>query len=338
MQITAQTLAKIVGKTANENMSSVAGALTVYGSTTGLDLPHRLAHFIAQVAHESGGFHYDRELWGPTPAQQGYDTRKDLGNTPERDGDGKKNAGRGPIQLTGGHNIRAFHSWCIDQGYKPPDFAKNPDAINTDPWEGLSAIWYWTVGNPTGKSLNRFADANDIETITKRINGGLNGFADRLNWYTRASLVLLGYGPTQIKLFQREAQIAGLLPADEPGKPPQVDGDAGPKTRSALHLSLAKLSHVPTALVSAAPVVETVETAVVPAGAEKTLWQRITAISGAVGFGGAGLASVFTSLDQTGIFILLGIGALALVVLYIRGERIAARARSVLKAFESTES
>lgn len=338
MQITAETLAKIVGKKANANMSSVAGALTVYGPGDGLDLPHRLAHFIAQVAHESGGFHYDRELWGPTPAQERYDTRTDLGNTPERDGDGKKNAGRGPIQLTGGHNIRAFYSWCVDQGYKPPNFPNNPDMINTDPWEGLSAIWYWTVGNPTGRSLNRFADANDIETITKRINGGLNGFDDRLNWYTRTALVLLGYGPTQIKEFQRDAQIAGLLPADVPGKASQVDGDAGPKTRSALHMSLAKLSQAPAGLVSPAPVVEKVETAVVPAGAEKTLWQRITAIFGAVGFGGAGFASLFTNLDQTGVFILLGVGAVALLVLYVRGERIASRAKEILKAFDGVGS
>lgn len=334
MQISTATLSRITGKAVNANMNSVVIALQEFGPAAGLDKPHRVAHFIAQLAHESAAFRYDREVWGPTPAQERYDIRVDLGNTPERDGDGKKNAGRGPIQLTGAYNIRRFHEWCIAQGYKPPDFPANPDLINSDPWEGLSAIWYWTIGNPTGKSLNRFADANDIETITKRINGGLNGFADRINWYVRTSLVLLGYGPDSVKAFQVDAQRQGLLPADQPGKASQVDGDPGPKTRAAMHMTLAKLSEAPTPAVKAAPVAVETEVAVVPKGAQNTLAQRAVGLVGVV----APAAGLFAGFNQTGIMIMVGLGILAVVVLLIRGEQIAARAKAVLKSFDEPVS
>ena len=66
--------------------------------------------------------------------------------------------------------------------------------MNTDPWEGLGPIWYWDSGNPTGESLNVYADEANHEMVTRRINGGLNGYADRLARYTRAALVLLGFG------------------------------------------------------------------------------------------------------------------------------------------------
>lgn len=251
MQVTNAQLTKIAGgKPRKENVNSVVIALDGYGQKTGLDRPHRLAQFLAQLAHESGGFVYDREIWGPTAAQKGYEGRKDLGNTVK--GDGKKFAGRGPIQVTGRGNVTRFKAWCAQQGLNPPDFVVNPDLINTDPWEGLSAVWYWDAGNPTGKSLNVLADRNDIEMITRRINGGLNGYADRLHRYTRAALVLAGYEPTAVKAFQTAAQKAGLLPK---GKD-QLDGIDGPKTRAALHLILAQES---TGRVSPAPVTESVE-------------------------------------------------------------------------------
>lgn len=252
MQITAAQIAKIAGgRPDKSNINSIVIALDEYGPRTGLDKPHRLAHFIAQLAHESGRFKYDREIWGPTAAQRKYEGRKDLGNTVK--GDGKKFAGRGPIQITGRSNVKRFHAWCTKEGLAPPDFVTDPDLINTDPWEGLSAIWYWAAGNPTGKSLNAFADTNDIEMITRRINGGLNGFDDRVALYTRAALVLAGYEPIDVKAFQTDAQKAGLLPK---GKE-QLDGVAGPKTRAAMHMRLAQ-EH-PAVNVSASPVTEQVD-------------------------------------------------------------------------------
>lgn len=66
------------------NLNSVMMALSKYGSEFGLDLPHRVVAFLAQLMHESGSFKYDREIWGPTPAQERYDTRSELGNTPAK--------------------------------------------------------------------------------------------------------------------------------------------------------------------------------------------------------------------------------------------------------------
>lgn len=328
MSVSASQLAKIVGKPANGNMVSIEVALDAYGERFGLTAPHRLAHFVAQLAHESGGFRYDREVWGPTPAQARYDQRVDLGNTPERDGDGERNAGRGPIQVTGGANLREFTAWArknIDPA--APDFFGNPDLINTDPWEGVSAIWYWST-----RKLNTYADANDIEMITRRINGGLNGFPDRLNWYVRAALVLAGYAPDALKSFQIDAQRAGLLPADQAGKPTQIDGVAGPKTRSALHMTLAKTSPYKVAqLVQAAPVVEEVETPVVvaPKGAENTLWTRLNGLWLA-------LAVPFTSFadlpTEWKVALVLGV-VLSIAFLLWKGEKIAARVKAVVKAF-----
>ncbi|WDA37873.1 glycoside hydrolase family 19 protein [Sphingobium sp. YC-XJ3] len=131
-----------------------------------LDNGLRLAHFLAQVAHESGGFRYMEEIWGPTEAQKRYEGRKDLGNTVK--GDGSLFRGRGPIQITGRANYEEYGNaiglWLTDK----PTLAAIP-AI------GLHiACEYWKR-----KGLNAWADADDVLTITKKINGGVNGLADR---------------------------------------------------------------------------------------------------------------------------------------------------------------
>lgn len=222
-----QLIAVSLGSPGRENVDSIVNALATYGEIVGLNRPHRVAHYIAQLAEESGGFHYDHELWGPTAAQKGYDTRTDLGNTAAVDGDGYLYRGRAGIQITGLANYRAFRDWAMVQGLKPPNFVINPDAVTTDPWEGLVPIWFWS-----SRGLNAYADANDITAITRRINGGLNGLTERLNYYTRIGLVLLGYAPNDIRGFQRTAQIA-------------VDGIAGPGTRAAIHAALLKLPAAP---------------------------------------------------------------------------------------------
>lgn len=196
--------------------------LAEYGPRASLNQPHRLAHYVAQVMHESGAFNHDREIWGPTAAQKRYEGRKDLGNTVK--GDGSKFRGRGLIQITGRANRRAFTKWARQIDPKAPNFEANPEAVVTDPWEGLGPIWYWDSGNPDSRSLNRYAGDNNIEMVTRRINGGLNGYADRLSWYTKVALVLLGYGAKDVKRFQKDHPDAG-----------QADGIAGEKTRMALH-------------------------------------------------------------------------------------------------------
>lgn len=185
--------------------------------------PARLAHYVAQMMHESSRFRYDREIWGPTPAQKRYDTRTDLGNSPEKDGDGKKYSGRTVIQITGKSNYKQFTSWCRKLDSGAPDFVGNPELVNTDPWEGLGPLWYWST-----RKLNAPADKNLLEKVTRKINGGTNGLADRYQCYDRAALVLLGYSPTDVRSFQ---EAHGLKP----------DNISGLNTRAALHTALQQL-------------------------------------------------------------------------------------------------
>lgn len=216
----AQVRAAALSRVNDANLNSVMVSLDRYADDLGMNKPHILAQYFAQMGHESGDFRYDSEIWGPTPAQARYDTRTDLGNTPEKDGDGYLYRGRTGGQLTGKDNYRQFRDWCRSQGYNPPDFVAEPDLVNTDPWEGLVPLWYWSSRN-----LNRWANEGDIETITRKINGGKNGLADRMDRYGRVALVLLGYRPDNVRQFQADHRL-------------EVDGDVGPKTRAALHLAL----------------------------------------------------------------------------------------------------
>ena len=210
------------------NMRSVLAGLERFGQAAGLDRPHRFAHYLAQLAHESGRFRYDEEIWGPTPAQRRYEDHADLGHGPAVPGEAFAFRGRAGIQLTGRANYRAFRDWCrrrVDAG--TPDFEEDPDAVTTDPWEGLAPIWYWDAGNPTGRSLNAFAEDNNVEAVTRKINGGLNGFEDRLSLYTRAALVLLSYRLERgaVLDYQRDAGFTGR----------DLDDIPGPRTRAAMH-------------------------------------------------------------------------------------------------------
>lgn len=128
--------------------------------------PLRLAHFMAQLGHESGGFRYMEEIWGPTPAQRGYEGRADLGNTQAGDGFGYK--GRGPIQITGRANYRRFGRKIGIDLERHPELAAIP-SIGL-----LTACAYWA-----DKGLNALADRDDVEGVTRKINGGTNGLADR---------------------------------------------------------------------------------------------------------------------------------------------------------------
>jgi putative chitinase len=142
-----------------------------------IDSRIRICHFLAQVLHESGCFKYNEEIWGPTPTQRNYEGRKDLGNCFE--GDGYKFRGRGYIQLTGRANYKAASA---EFGQ---DLIANPDLVSQFPLVAYTAGWYWKT-----HVLNSFADADDILSITKKINGGTNGLDDRKKWLEKSKLVL----------------------------------------------------------------------------------------------------------------------------------------------------
>lgn len=126
------------------------------------------AHFLAQIAHESGNFVYNKEIWGPTPSQKRYEGRLDLGNTQK--GDGSRFRGRGLIQITGRANYEAYSKAT----YGDLRAVDNPKMLEELPDAALAAGWFWE-----SKRINPLADRDDVVAVTKRINGGLNGLADR---------------------------------------------------------------------------------------------------------------------------------------------------------------
>ena len=141
----------------------------------------RIAAFIAQIGHESGQFRYVREL-GNDQYLSKYDTgtlAKRLGNTPEADGDGQKYRGRGLIQITG----RANYMMCGEA--LALDLINHPELLENPQHACMSAAWFWA-----SRGLNTLADAGQFDTITRRINGGQNGAADRQALYARALKVL----------------------------------------------------------------------------------------------------------------------------------------------------
>jgi len=142
-----------------------------------IDTPLRQAHFLAQILHETGGLKWLRELWGPTPAQERYEGRVDLGNTFA--GDGFKFLGRGAIQLTGRSNYEQYSNHC------GVNVVRDPSLVEQPPHAMLVAGWYWQ-----SRGLNAYADLDDVETVTRRVNGGLNGFKDRERWLAEAKRVL----------------------------------------------------------------------------------------------------------------------------------------------------
>lgn len=161
-----------------------------------INTDRRLVHWLAQVGHESGHLVYTREIWGPTKQQLRYERRFDqpwprsaaeakrpafaanrlahaLGNASA--GDGKRHMGRGWIQTTGLANYLMTRIKMREAlGSSVPDFVADPAQLERLQCAALSAALYWRARN-----LNQWADADDTVTLTKRINGGLNGLADR---------------------------------------------------------------------------------------------------------------------------------------------------------------
>jgi putative chitinase len=141
----------------------------------------RPAMFLAQVAHESGGFKHLAELWGPTPQQLRYDDNgplaRRLGNGP---GEGYKWRGHGLIQITGYYNHKA------EAAYFNMLTEDMPMWLGTPIGACRSAGHYWKA-----HTCNEHADRRDFIAVTKAINGGLNGIDDRLERYKAISAAMV---------------------------------------------------------------------------------------------------------------------------------------------------
>jgi predicted chitinase len=145
-----------------------------------INTPGRQAHFLAQTGHESGELRFREEIADGSA----YENRRDLGNV--MPGDGPKFKGRGLIQLTGRANYQAYGR---DLG-REEELLATPEIVAEDPALCVDvAGWYW------GKhGLNDPADQDNLKDITRKINGGLNGLADRQRLLDRAGILLSPVG------------------------------------------------------------------------------------------------------------------------------------------------
>ena len=201
MQITKEQLSQLIPK--NPYIDQWYEALSVLLPDYEINTPNRIAAFIAQCAHESASFtalhenlNYRSEtlskVWPkkfPASVAQQYAHKPEaianrayasrMGNGDEASGDGWRYCGRGLIQLTGKDNYTAF---ADSIGITPEEVS---DYVQTFEGAAQSACWFWESNN-----LNQYADSVDIQTMTKRINGGTLGLEDRKKHYEHAKHVL----------------------------------------------------------------------------------------------------------------------------------------------------
>jgi putative chitinase len=172
--ITPEILRNIAGAPVSKNIvdglvENLPETLEKYNINTRL----RIAHFLAQLAHESDHFRTFEEY----ASGAGYEGRRDLGNVVR--GDGKRYKGRGPIQITGRYNYRKYGKIL------GVDLENNPHLAATPRLGTLIAGEYWHQND-----LNQWADRDNGKQITRKINGGYNGLKDRLEKIERAKKAL----------------------------------------------------------------------------------------------------------------------------------------------------
>lgn len=173
--MTTEQLKEIMPYVTDENVKKFLPYLNDAMRTFEINTPLRMAHFLAQLGHESGSLRYVREL----ASGKAYEGRKDLGNV--QPGDGVMYKGRGLIQLTGRANYEAFNGFLDDD----VDVVEHPEKVEEPELAALVAGWFWWK---TG--LNKLADKDDVLAVTKRVNGGTNGLEDRKGYLKRAKKAL----------------------------------------------------------------------------------------------------------------------------------------------------
>lgn len=153
----------------------------------------RVCHFLSQAAHEAAAFRTLEEY----ASGEAYEGRKDLGNTHK--GDGVRYKGRGIFQLTGRANYAKIGKLIGKDLENNPELAESPEI------SVLTALEYWKSRN-----LNALADKDDVEGITRKINGGLNGIEDRKKYLSKIKSIL----PKDFK-FEIVESEKSVLPIEE---------------------------------------------------------------------------------------------------------------------------
>ena len=205
--VTLEILQKLCPKTKASILSGYIDPINNVGKYYNMfDNVKRIASFLAQVAHESGGFNFTKEnlnysadglqkvfgkyfpnadtatAYARQPekiANKVYANR--MGNGDEASGDGYKYCGRGLIQLTGKNNYTKYAAAVKKELTEAVSYLETPAGAVS------SAGWFWSTNN-----LNDYADKGDIIGMTKRINGGTNGLDDRTALYNTALAALQG--------------------------------------------------------------------------------------------------------------------------------------------------
>lgn len=207
MKVTASELRRICPEYPRERIDDDVRVFNEWNGRFGISNPLRVVHFFAQLAHESVGFRFVEEnmnysaqrLMQVFPryfpnlelaeqyayrpqmiANRVYANR--MGNGDEASGDGWKYIGRGYIQLTGRTNYLAYEQ----SGFCNGRLTDHPEWLCGSPGRMKSAMWYWKKSG-----CNALADKDDIRTITKRINGGVNGLSNRQYYYRKAKRILM---------------------------------------------------------------------------------------------------------------------------------------------------
>lgn len=176
-----QTFKDVMGNQPGVDYAALKAGYEGAMRAANINTVRRAAMFAAQLRHESGGLRWMEEIADGSA----YEWRGDLGNNYA--GDGRRFKGRGPIQLTGRNNYRAFTRWINGAGISQIDFEANPHLLSEPKWGFLAAAYYWAVARP---DINALSDNGDVYNVTRRINGGTNGLQARQQYYNYA----LGFG------------------------------------------------------------------------------------------------------------------------------------------------
>ena len=203
MELTKEMIMEEFPHAKPELVDALCGAVEVL-EEYGIDTPLRMAHFLAQTSHESGGFRAveenlnyraetlskifpkyfrdkDTNDYAKKPekiANLVYGNR--MGNGPVESGDGYRYRGRGLIQLTGKSNYEKFAEGIESTLEEAVEYLTTPEGAVE------SAAWFWA-----NNGLNELADTDDVTKVTKRINGGTIGLAER-EAHTEAFKEMLG--------------------------------------------------------------------------------------------------------------------------------------------------
>lgn len=180
MELTYQQVRDILPRAKKQDIIDFVGDFNKFSWLHKMTKVKEIAHFIAQIGHESLQLLYKTEI----DSGAYLEGRLDLGNT--EPGDGSRFKGRGWLMCTGRYNYAEFTKWYNKNFKDQEDFVKNPTRISDEhELSFIVSVWFWQ-----NKKIRPVALANNVKAVTKKVNGGTNGYAER-KAYTKQALKVL---------------------------------------------------------------------------------------------------------------------------------------------------